>query len=123
MADDPLIPTAELAARETEVRRRAGGLEPPLAVDLDDAGYGGAFTRYLLFEEWPQLAGREISAETAFYNRYFWLRRAATLYQQRHGPDAGMEQMVFQLTEGADFEIDWELLEALDRRAREGREP
>jgi hypothetical protein len=121
-ADDVLMSSAELSPHEPEVRRRAAMLDPPLNVDLEDPIYGAAFTRYLLFEHWPDLLGRDLPMDQIFYNRYFWLVRAATLYQERHGPDAGLEQMAFQLIEHAEGDIDFDLLQTLEARAREGRE-
>lgn len=91
---------------------------PLLAIDVSTEGDAGvALARALLFEHWRELAG-ELDSSTAFYNRYFWFVRFATLWQAAHGYDAGIEQQAFQLTDEADFDLDWDLLEELNTRAR-----
>jgi hypothetical protein len=96
MSNDPLIPISVLG--------------PP----------GEAYARSLLFERWPELIVEEpVDPARSFYNRYFWFVRFAALWQAAHGHDAGLEQQVFQLLEQVDFDIDWDVVQELEARAKQ----
>ena len=83
---------------------------------------GEALARSLLFEHWPDLVGgsEELDRERLLYNRYYWFVRFVALWQAAHGYDAGLEQQAFQMVEQADMQLDWDLLQQLDARARQG---
>lgn len=54
---------------------------------------------------------------------YFWFRRFVFLWQQRNEPDAGLEQQAFGKLAGTSADIDWTVIEELDRLARATDEP
>jgi|SRR5262245_34613893 len=118
--DDPIVGGDALAPIDAELRARIRASDDAIG-DLDDPDYGEAVARMLLFEHYPDLVERAVPALSArdyFYNRYFWTTRLAARFQAKHGYDAGLEQWVFQLLEGAAaFAPDWALLEALHQRA------
>jgi hypothetical protein len=120
MLPDPLVPTSALPLDLPELWRRLDQLDPPLSIDVRASKAGEALVRSLLFEHWPDLiAGEALELERRFYNRYFWFARVVALWQAEHGSDAGLEQQLFQMTEQADFPIDWDLLQELDARAKQ----
>jgi hypothetical protein len=118
--DDVLIPVDTLAPAQAELLRRIDLLNPPLAVDPRGGDAGEALARSLLFERWPDLlAGETLDQKRRFYNRYFWFTRFVTLWQAQHGSDAGLEQQAFKLLEQAGPDVDWDLVQRLDERARQ----
>ena len=48
-----------------------------------------------------------------FYNRYYWFKRFAKLYQAARGYDAGIEDQASQLLERAPAEVDWDVVEEI----------
>ena len=118
---DPIIAREALAVVDEALRQRIRASGEP-TLNVDDPSFGEALTRALLFERHPDLVERVapgLSPRDRFYNRYYWVQRFATQYLATRGFDAGIEQWVFKLVESADaLEVDWALLEALDRRAR-----
>jgi hypothetical protein len=124
MANDLLIPIGVLAPHHPELLRRIAQLDPPPSADLMSGMPGEAYARSLLFERWPELVVEEpVDPARSFYNRYYWFARFAALWQAAHGHDAGLEQQVFQLLEQADFDIDWDVVQELDARAKQDPGP
>lgn len=120
MSKHPLVSLESLLRVKNALRTRIARALPGVALDAGDVGDARAWS--LLFEHWPDLvSGVPMDREDAFYNRYYWLRRYATLKQERDGDDAGLEQQVFQLLEQPDFELDWELVERLSDEATQTR--
>ncbi len=106
-----------LSGVKDELITRLAQLTP--SRELEEGEAGDALGWSFLFEHWPELVpGPPLNPENAFYNRYFWFRRFATL-QQKRGSDAGLEQQVFQMLEHADLDLDWELLEQIDAEAQD----
>jgi hypothetical protein len=97
-------------------------LDPPLAVEVTDDEAGEALARSMLFERWPDLlpADEGSDRERLFYNRYYWFLRFISLWQAAHGYDAGLEQQAFRILEEAEFSVDWDVIQRLDARARQG---
>jgi hypothetical protein len=122
MTPDPLVPEDRLPPVEGELLRRIAALQPPLAVDVAAGPAGRALAHALAFERWPELidAGEPLDPLRRFYNRYFWFRRFATLWQAEHGSDAGLEQQVYAILGQAEGDVDWDLVERLDEQAQSG---
>lgn len=122
MPKDPLIPPETLVPIQAELLRRIDQLDLPLAVDVREGEAGEALARSLLFEYWPDLLGgsEELDRERLLYNRYYWFVRFVAIWQAAHGYDAGLEQQAFLMVEQADMQLDWDLLQQLDARARRG---
>jgi len=122
MSKHPLIPPESLVPIQAELLHRIDRLDPPPAVDVREGEAGEALARSLLFEHWPDLVGgsEELDRERLLYNRYYWFVRFVALWQAAHGYDAGLEQQAFQMVEQADMQLDWDLLQQLDARARQG---
>lgn len=120
MSNDTLVSQDTLLRVKDELHARIAQSAPDIS--LEPGPVGEALGWSLLFERWPELLpGAPIDREAAFYNQYFWLKRFATLKQERDGYDAGLEQQVFQLLEQADFDVDWSLMERLDAEAADTR--
>lgn len=64
-----------------------------------------------------QLPAEWQSEPILLYNRYFWFRRFQKEYCQKHGRDAGIEQQAFQILDWAITEIDWRVIQAIEREA------
>ena len=115
MPNPVLIAFERLAQVKPELDTRIAELQPPIA--METGVVGDALGWALLFEHWPTLADEAIDPTRAFYNRYYWFKRFATLKQQRDGYDAGVEQLLFKILEQPGFDVDWSLLEQLDTEA------
>jgi hypothetical protein len=123
--EDILVPEVVLAAWDTSVR--ADLRDRRFTVDPDDAGYGAAFRYYRLLTDLPFRIADELALteQTVLYNRYFWFARLTHLRWLGYGPDGSFEQQLFKILEGMDhapFEIDWAVIEEIDRQAR-GEQP
>lgn len=118
MLNDALVHVDQLSILDAELLRRARDIG--LAIDVTPDATGLALSRALMFERWPELLPTgTLDPQRAFYNRYFWFRRFATLWQDTHGGDAGIEQQALQILEHVDFDVDWALWEEVDRAARD----
>lgn len=118
--DLPLVSEESIEELQEELLQAIDASPETFAIDPHDESYGLAFQRYLLFSRWPQLvarAGIALSTEDVFYNSYYWMVRFSKLYQIKQGYDAGIEQQVFQMLEQADFQVDWDMIELLSKRA------
>jgi len=116
MSEHPVVPVETLSPVKEELFARIAQLTP--AWEIEPGEVGEALAWSLLFERWPDLVpGPPLDPKTAFYNRYFWFKRFATLKQQKDGYDAGLEQQAFQLLEYSELDLDWELLGQLDAEA------
>ena len=120
--DMRLVPLNMLEAAEPALTAELAASREHFAVDPADRTYGRAFKYYLLFTHWPSLLPDNLSAEQIFYNRYYWFRRFASLYQEKNGFDAGIEQQTDQLLEYADSALDWTVIEQIDAQVRKEAE-
>jgi hypothetical protein len=106
------------SARFAEARER---LSAGYRVELTDHPIAGPSLRhYLLLTECPELVGGlGLSDVERFWSRYYWLARFAREWQAVAGPDAGLEQQVFQLLEQMDGACDpaEEVMAAVERDA------
>ncbi len=59
------------------------------------------------------------SDSLVLYNRYYWFLRFAKIHSEQHGKDAGIEQQAFQILENAMTDIDWAVVEAIDKKIHE----
>jgi hypothetical protein len=74
---------------------------------------------FVLFQCLPeQLPERLREARVRYYHRLYYMTRIAAVSQRRDGPDAGLEQQVFQVLETAPDGVDWEFVERIDELAR-----
>ena len=113
---DVLIPEQVLAEVDQDLKRVLASSGETFAVDPDNAGYGAAFRRHLLFSRWPSLlegVGVNPTAEELLYNSYYWILKFSKLYGLRNGYDAGIEQQVFKVLENADCDVDWAVVEQI----------
>lgn len=112
------LPRAEALARARQV-------DVPSAFLAEDIPAREALLMSLTFEKWPELipVSPPISLVQRFYNEYFWFRRFVFLWQQRNGPDAGLEQQAFGKLAETSTDIDWTVIEELDQLARAKDEP
>ncbi|WP_406729196.1 hypothetical protein WJ438_38070 [Streptomyces sp. GD-15H] len=114
-----LVSEEILASREASVR--ADLRQRPVSVDVDNVSYGPAFRHYWLLTHMSSLIAKEaaLSGVTLFYNRYFWFARFTHLFSLSHGPDAGLEQQLFQMLEHPPVELNWAVVEEIDVLARQ----
>lgn len=113
---DVLIPERILAQVDQDLKRVLAFSGEAFAVDPDDAGYGTAFRRHLLFSRWSSLleaVGVHLTAEVRLYNSYYWMLKCSKLYGLRTGYDARIEQDVFKVIENADCNVDWVVVEQI----------
>jgi hypothetical protein len=118
MMEDFLIPESILASKDQELKRLINSSDTAYAVNSDDERYGTAFRRYLLFSRWPALLENDmgtLTLQTMLYNQYYWMLKFSKLYMLCQGYDAGMEQQVFGILEKAECEVDWSIIEQIDR--------
>lgn len=120
MVNDVILPDETLAPVSGELEQRVRASSEEYGVSPLAAGYGESMQRYLLFSKWPDLLGRigvEATPAVIFYNRYFWFRRFTRLFALTVGPDAGLEQQLYQMIEQAPIDIDWDVLREIAGRA------
>ena len=122
MKEKWMIPNDLLLKKEDAVRRVAAAVNPSGSFDIDDSDYGAAYRRVLLFAQAPDEISRvlglgSLSRQQIFYNSYFWLSRFSYLYSKQHGFDAGLQQQAMRILETAQFELDWSVINELDRFA------
>ncbi len=114
-----LIPETRLRPLEGELRRRFAAVRGEFHDIGEDDRYEVALRFFLLFGRWSDLLSEitpELTPTVQFYNRYYWFRRLKSLWTQRHGADAGMEQQALQLLEGADCDGYWSVIEAIEQQ-------
>ena len=111
-----LVEKAEAISVAVKLCKASGNLNP------NDPDYGGAYRNFLLFsnatERIPEvLSLAPLTKEAVFYNTYYWFLRFSRLYMKKHGFDAGLEQQSFHMLDTVMFEIDWSIVEALEKWA------
>lgn len=114
-----LIPEAMLKRLDDELRSRLSDSARTPVSGEEDGPASVAMRYFLLFSQWPELLGTVAPAPTApalLYNQYYWFLRLKQLRTRQHGPDAGMEQQALQLLEGADCDVDWCVIEAIEQQ-------
>lgn len=114
-----LIPEILLSPHYGEARA-----DSPISADSAEAAFAGtpyerSFLNYLVLTHEQDKLPSAWRAETlVLYNRYYWFRQFAQLHSEQHGKDAGIEQQAFQILEGSTADIDWAVVEAIDKRIR-----
>jgi hypothetical protein len=107
-----------LGCLSTAIRVEIDADESKVSIDIDHPVYGRPFQFYWALihpELLSQIGFIPVDEQSMFYAAYYWLLRFSKLYISRNGPDAGMEQYVFKFLERADLEIDWPLIERIDK--------
>ncbi len=105
----------ELSVHINEIRRQAiieGCVHVAL---LDDPDVGPALSRFLLYSRQLTKAGSDLDPTTAFYNAYYWFLKFKKAYTHKNGYDAGIEQQAFKLLEEASIDIDWSVIEEIEK--------
>jgi hypothetical protein len=116
-----LVPADQLIATD-QVAQRFIAREALSAWRLLEADLRIAYGRYALFSSDAAISEvglSQLSAEDAFYNRYYWILVFAKRYRLSHGYDAGMEQQAFQVLESAPTTIDWSAVEDVAKLAEQ----
>jgi hypothetical protein len=117
----PMVSEADLIGFEEEMSRLIASSPERFIFASDDPVYGPAFRRYLLLSRGLSLLASKVldlDERSVFYSRYYWFLLLIRLYQSRQGGDAGMEQQAFRMLEGAEIEIDWTVIEAIEAQIR-----
>jgi hypothetical protein len=124
MLEKLLIPEGVLSEKSEAILKIVGLSELPRHLDINDGQYGYAYRNYLFFsgeaasiEE--TLGINHLPDEQVFYNCYFWLLRFTGLYFKSHGFDAGLEQQSFKMLETVRFEVNWLIIEELEKYAKQ----
>jgi hypothetical protein len=118
---DWLVPVEALRARFADIRDSVAPYKGGYSLGVNDPSAEEALIYYVLFTHCPHSLDSEeiqLDDEATFYNRYFWQRRISWLITRTRGSDAGLEQQAFQLLQSAAIDIDWELIDALQRCAQ-----
>lgn len=114
----PIIPVDVLEMSDQKIRHVIEAARDGVG-DVDDEVCRPALRYYRLFSNETALrdAGLGVLEPAArFYNRYYWFSKFVKLFILRHGPNAGLEQQLFQLLEYPGFDLDWLLIEKIDNR-------
>lgn len=91
-----------------------------LNVDINESHYADSYIYYMLFTYWPELVHLDSTDVTVLYNRYFYFKKFAILYQSAHGRDVGFDQQAFGILETAIEELDWTVIEAISKQLEGG---
>ena len=84
---------------------------------MNGTPYERPYLNYLvLTHEHQKLPSEWQSASLVLYNRYYWFLQFAKMHSEEHGNDAGIEQQAFQILESAMADIDWAVVEAIDKQ-------
>jgi hypothetical protein len=113
-----LVPEKALRAQRASIRTLVAPLAPQVAFDIDNPRSGEALQNYQLFSD-PDLVRRAcltgLDDVSTFYNRYYWMLRFKALQPY----DAGLDQQAQQLLEYAPSEVDFSIVEAIEKLADE----
>jgi hypothetical protein len=121
MLDDIMIPEAVLAEKDSEMRTMIETKKQSLSADIDDPTYGPSLRHFLLLSEYSVLLQGSFrpDSQKLFYNKYYWFVRFVRLYSSKCGQDAGLEQQAFQMLEQESEQLDWSIVEEIDKKANE----
>ena len=119
---NPIVQESALRVVHQQILDYAAKHRGVFGIEFDDADFGSAFVYYLFFSRHPSVnsfLGIDLNDEARFYNAYYWFRRFVKLYMAKLGYDAGLEQQAFKMLEGADFDLNFEVIDLLDKKANE----
>lgn len=83
---------------------------------LFDEDLSAALRNHIYLTHFPELVEQPARELDRFYSRYYWFLLFAEKRKSKFGPDAGLDQQVFQLLEGADdlgLGVDWNVVAKL----------
>lgn len=119
---NPIVLESNLLQGQKDIEAFATEYQQSYNVKLDDPDYGSAFLYYVFFLHHPSVSDvlhMDIDENTRFYNAYYWFQRFVKMYIEKHGYDAGMEQQAFKMLENADFDLDLEIIDLIDKKSSE----
>src|SRR5262245_49104640 len=93
----------------------ARGLKISEELLLDD-DLATELQNHIYLTYFPELVEEPVGELARYYGRYYWLDLFAEKYKRKFGPDAGLDQEVFQLLEQAEYlglHVDWNVIEQL----------
>lgn len=114
MASDHIVTDDVLVRVHDEVVRRAALLGRVIPASPS----GEALAHALLFEHWPELIDPLLDPIVALYNQYYWFARYVASRTRDVGEDAGLEQQLFDILATTGLELDYEVVESIEQRAR-----
>jgi hypothetical protein len=118
-----IVPKTLLLQVDPQLLERIGTGVVRLALDPHDEIYGEPLRYYLLFTYWPELLADHLPAfgnKELCANRYYWFSRLVHLFKSAHGPDAGLDQQLFQLLEECSSVLSWEEIQEIEGAAQAG---
>jgi hypothetical protein len=83
---------------------------------LFDEDLSAALQNHVYLTYFPELVEQPAGELDRFYSRYYWFLLFAEKCKGRFGPDAGLDQQVFQLLKQSDqlgLDVDWDVVERL----------
>lgn len=117
-----LISENELREKDSLIKRLIDQSNQRFVADATD-DFNGMALRYAMLFSNPnlllELGFAQINNTDRFYNEYYWFSLFSKLHQIKHGYDAGIEQQVFKILERAPSDVDWKLVDSLNKRVDE----
>ena len=116
-----IVPESRMQSLHQEIQTYAAEHRQSYGVDFDDPDYGLAFANYVFFSHHPsvsKIVGIDLDHRARFYNAYFWFQRFVKIRGEKHGRDVGLEQEAFKMLESAEFDLDFEVIDLIDKRAK-----
>ena len=115
-----LIPETLLTPLYSEARARSSTSDGSADVTLSGTPDERPYLNYLVMTHVHEKLPSEWQTESlVLYNRYYWFLRFAKIHSEQHAKDAGIDQQAFQILENAMADIDWAVVEAIDKRIHE----
>ena len=115
-----LVPVSKLEAHASKIKAATA---KAMAKVIKSTPAGETALRYYLLFSDPERVARAgldpLPEDRLFYNRYFWFKRFEKLHAAKYGFDAGIEQMASMLLENAHDDVDFSLVEAVQKQAME----
>jgi hypothetical protein len=119
---NPIVPESKLRPVQRTIEAFAAEHARSYSIQLDNSDYKSAFYYYLFFLHHPSVSDVlriELDGDARFYNAYYWFQRFTKMHMINYGYDAGLEQQSFKMLEGADFDLDLEVIDMIDKKANE----
>lgn len=115
-----LIPETLLTPLYGEARAKLSTSDGSADLTLSGTPDERSYLNYLVLTQVHEKLPSEWQADSlVLYNRYYWFLRFSKIHSEQHGKDAGIDQQAFQILENSIADIDWAVVEAIDKRIHE----
>lgn len=112
-----LIPEILLTPLHGEAKAKSSASAISNGAALDGTPYRRPYLNYVVLTHFHEkIPSKWQSDSLILYNRYYWFLQFAKIHSDQFGRDAGIEQQSFQILENAVADIDWAVVEAIDKQ-------